>query len=368
MTGPTRTLPQADATRPKPRPTAPAAPEAAYRAGRFARICRALGVEPRAVGGMAVLVVLLLGFAAAGLCRGDTWSNPLDVADALAGHGDLSVVVQEWRLPRVVAACLFGALLGCAGAVFQNLTRNELGSPDVIGLDVGAYTGALTVMVVIEGSTASTAAGSVAGGLLTAGAVLALSTRSGFGGHRLIVIGIAVNAMLTAVNSWIILRADLDIAIAAEMWNVGSLNGVDWADLDVAFVAAVVLAVLLVLNARATHQAALGDAIAVTSGVRLTRHRLLAVVAGAGCTATVTAITGPIAFVALAAPHLGRAVTRSPGIHFVPAALTGAVLLLSADLVAQTLLAPTTLPVGVVTTAIGGAYLLLLLLKEVKRS
>ncbi|WP_406297474.1 iron chelate uptake ABC transporter family permease subunit [Embleya sp. NBC_00888] len=317
--------------------------------------------------GNAVLLVLLLLFAGAGLCRGDTWSSPQAVADGLAGHGDLSVVVREWRLPRVVAAGLFGALLGCAGAVFQNLTRNELGSPDVIGLDVGSYTGALVVMVVIGGTTTPTALGSVVGGLLTAVVVLTLSTRSGFGGHRLIVIGIAVYAMLTAVNSWIILRADLDVAIAAEMWNVGSLNGVDWADLNVAFVAAAILAVLLFLNSRATQQAALGDPIAVTSGVRLRRHRLAAVVAGAGCTATVTAITGPIAFVALAAPHLGRAATRSPGIHFVPAALTGSVLLLSADLIAQSLLAPVTLPVGVVTTAIGGAYLLLLLLKEVKR-
>ncbi|MFF7244359.1 FecCD family ABC transporter permease [Embleya sp. NPDC008237] len=324
-------------------------------------------MEPRAVVGNAVLLVLLLVCAGTGLCRGDTWSSPLEVADGLAGHGDLSVVVREWRLPRVVAACLFGALLGCAGAVFQNLTRNELGSPDVIGLDVGSYTGALIVMVVVGGSTTPTALGSVVGGLLTAGVVLTLSTRSGFGGHRLIVIGIAVNAMLTAVNSWIILRAELDVAIAAEMWNVGSLNGVGWSDLNVAFVAAAILAVLLVPNARATQQAALGDAIAVTSGVRLNRHRVSAVVAGAGCTATVTAITGPIAFVALAAPHLGRAVTRSPGIHFVPAALTGAVLLTSADLVAQSLLAPVTLPVGVVTTAIGGTYLLLLLLKEVKR-
>lgn len=361
MTGPTDTVPPTDTVRSTPKKNDPP------RRTPIGRACRALGVEPRAIAGNAVLLALVLVFAGVALCRGDVWSNPLDVADGLAGHGDLSVVVREWRLPRVVAACLFGALLGCAGAVFQNLTRNELGSPDVIGLDVGSYTGALLVMVVIGGSTTSTAFGAVVGGLLTAGVVLALSSGTGFGGHRLIVIGIAVNAMLTAVNSWIILRADLDVAMAAETWNIGSLNGVDRADLDVVFIAAAILAVLLFVNARATHQVALGDAIAVTSGVRLNRHRLLAVVVGAGCTATVTAVTGPIAFVALAAPHLGRAVTRSPGIHFVPAALTGAVLLLSADLVAQSLLAPVSLPVGAVTTAIGGTYLLLLLLKEVKR-
>lgn len=337
------------------------------RRARRTRLLRRLGLEPRALVGLSGLAVVLLGLFLAGLCRGDTWSGPGETLDGLLGRGDLSVVVQEWRLPRVEAACLFGAMLGCAGAVFQNLTRNDLGSPDVIGLDVGAYTGAL-LSILIGGSTASVAFGSTVGGLATALLVLALSSGTGFGGHRLIVIGIAVSAMLAAVNSWIVMRTDHDTAMAAETWNVGSLNGIDHADLHVPLTIAAGLLVLLVVLARPMHQAALGDAIAVTSGIRIGRHRVLAVVAGVGCTATVTAVTGPIAFVALAAPHIGRRITASPGIHLVPAALTGAVLLLAADVTAQTVLAPTTLPVGVVTTAIGGAYLLLLLLREVKRS
>ncbi|MGW4202387.1 FecCD family ABC transporter permease [Streptomyces sp. NPDC004726] len=334
---------------------------------RARRALTALGLEPRTAAGCAVLLALLLLLAVTGLARGDDWSTPGQVLSALAGRGDEAVVVREWRLPRVAGAVVFGALLGGAGAAFQNLTRNALGSPDVIGLDAGAYTGALFSITVLGGTATQLALGSIAGGLLAAGAVFLLSVRAGLDGIRLIVVGIAVNAMLIALNSWIVLRADLDVAFAASGWSAGSLNGIGWDDLALPLAVASGLAVLLAVLARAMHQSALGDEIAVASGVGLTRHRLLMVGAGVGCTATVTAVTGPIAFIALAAPQIGRRVTAAPGVPLLPAALTGAVLLLAADLLAQTLVAPIALPVGAVTTAIGGLYLIRLLIKEVNR-
>lgn len=326
-----------------------------------------LGPERRTVNGCVALLGVLLILAVVGLCRGDTWDTPVEALGALAGQGESAVVVQEWRLPRVTAALAFGALLGCAGAVFQNLTRNALGSPDVIGLDAGAYTGALVAITVLGGSAAQLALSSVVGGLAAAVVILALSVRSGVSGMRLIVIGIAVNAMLTAVNSWIVLRAELDVAFAAAGWSAGSLNGIGWDDLTLPLLVSVALAALLVGVARAMHQTALGDDLAVTSGVSLGRHRLLTIAAGVGCTAIVTAVAGPIVFIALAAPQIGRRLTGAAGVPLVPSALTGAVLLLAADLIAQTLIAPIALPVGVVTTAIGGLYLLWLLIKEVNR-
>ncbi|GGV43164.1 iron-enterobactin transporter permease [Actinomadura cremea] len=308
---------------------------------------------------------LLLGVA--GLCRGDEWDSPATVLPALAGHGDSVLVVREWRLPRVVAALLFGAALGAAGSIFQNLTRNPLGSPDVIGLDAGAYTGVLVAITVFGGSAAGVATGSIVGGVLAAAAVYVLSLGSGVSGLRLIVVGIAMNAMLTAVYSWIILRADLDVAIAATGWQAGSLNGLDWAELRLPFLIAGTFLLLLAALSRALHQATLGDEVAAASGVHLNRLRLLAVLAGVGCTAAVTSATGPIVFVALAAPQIGRRLAGAPGVPPLPAALTGALLLPAADIAAQTVLAPVQLPVGVVTTAIGGTYLIWLLIKEVRR-
>ncbi|WP_084742349.1 iron chelate uptake ABC transporter family permease subunit [Cryptosporangium aurantiacum] len=313
-----------------------------------------------------LLTIVLLAFVA--LHYGSAWSAPPDVLAALVGRGDEEFVILNWRLPRVTAALAFGAALGLAGALFQNLTRNALGSPDVIGLDTGAYTGALVAITLLGGSAGALQASSVLGGLAAAAAVYVLSSgRTGLSGLRLVVVGIAVNAMLTAVNSWIVLRAELDVAIAATGWSAGSLNGVDWDELVVPLAVLGALVLVLVGMAHTVHQAALGDEVAVTSGVPLDRLRLLMVAVGVGCTATVTAVAGPIVFIALAAPQIGRRLAREAGVPLLPAALTGAVLLLAADLTAQVLLAPTALPVGVVTTALGGCYLIWLLIVEVRR-
>ncbi|SDG94142.1 iron complex transport system permease protein [Sinosporangium album] len=315
----------------------------------------------------AAFVALILGLGLLGLCYGASWSSPGKVLAVLTG-AEHSVVILEWRLPRVVAGLVFGAALGVAGAIFQNLTRNPLGSPDVIGLDAGAYTGVLFALTVLSGTSAQLATASVLGGLLVSAVVYLLSSGGAFSGLRLVVIGIAVNAMVTAINSWIVLRAELEVAIAAVGWSAGSLNGVDWADLWIPFAVIFVLLALMTSQARAMHQASLGDSLAVTTGVTLGRLRLLMVLIGVGCTAAVTSVTGPIAFIALAAPQIGRRLVGAAGTPLLPAALTGAVLLQGADLLAQALLAPVALPVGVVSTAIGGCYLIWQLTKEVRRA
>ncbi|WP_228004012.1 iron chelate uptake ABC transporter family permease subunit [Amycolatopsis sp. YIM 10] len=326
-------------------------------------------VERRVLVLTAVMVLLIAGLGLLGLCYGANWASPAKVFSALSGSGGGSgVVIRDWRLPRVLAAVLFGIALGVAGAIFQNITRNPLGSPDVIGLDAGAYTGALVAITVLAGTPGQLAVSSVIGGVITAAVVYLLSLGGGLSGLRLVVIGIAVNAMLTAFNSWIVLRAELEVAIAAVGWNAGSLNGVGWDGLRIPFTIIGVLLVVLALRAQALHQSSLGSAMAVTTGVGLEKLRLQLVLIGVGCTATVTAVAGPIAFIALAAPQIGRRLARAPGVPLLPAALTGAVLLLAADLVAQMLLAPVALPVGVVSTAIGGCYLIWLLTKEVRRA
>ncbi|MER5421059.1 FecCD family ABC transporter permease [Streptosporangium roseum] len=332
------------------------------RAGR-----RSVLVERRTLVASATLVAALLGLGLLGLCYGASWATPGEVVAALGGSGDSVVVVRDWRLPRVLAGMFFGLALGVAGAIFQNLTRNPMGSPDVIGLDAGAYTGALVAITVLSGGPLQLAAGSVIGGLVVAATIYLLSSGGGLSGLRLVVIGIAVSAIVTALNSWIVLRAELEVAMAAVGWSAGSLNGVDWEDLPVPFAIIAVLLVVIAGSSHAMHQATLGEAVAAATGVGLRRLRLLMVVVGVGCTATVTSVAGPIVFIALAAPQIGRRLAGAAGVPLLPAALTGALLLQSADLLAQMLLAPESLPVGVVTTAIGGCYLIWLLTKEVRR-
>lgn len=313
------------------------------------------------------LLAAALVLAVLGLCQGETWVSPVDAVTAFLGYGESAFVVTEWRAPRVAAGLVLGTALGAAGAVFQNLTRNPLGSPDIIGLDAGAYTGALVAITVLQGTAAQLAGLSVLAGLVTAAVVFLLARRSGFSGMRLVIIGIAVNAMLTAVNSWIVLRAELDVAIAATVWSSGSLNGLDWDEVLLPFGVIAFLVLVLVALAPGLHQSTLGDPLAQTTGVRLEPLRALLVLVGVGCTATVTAVAGPIVFIALAAPQVGRRLAGAAGVPLLPAMLTGAVLLLGADIGAQVLFAPIQLPVGVVSTAIGGGYLIWLLCKEVSR-
>lgn len=327
---------------------------------------RVLRLERRSVAVSLALLVAAVVVAFAALCYGDGWDRPSDVLAALRGEGPVRISVTQWRIPRVLAALVFGAALGLAGAIFQNLTRNPLGAPDVIGIDAGAYTGVLLVFTLTTATELTITAAAIGGGLTAALVVYALSSGRGFSGLRLIVIGIAVQAIVTAVNSWIILRAQLDLAIAASVWQAGSLNGLDWADIHTPFVVIAALTVVLVLLARSMHQAALGDDMAVASGVDLGRLRILLVLVGVGLSATVTALAGPIVFIALSAPQIGRRLARVAGVALLPAALTGALLLTACDLLAQGILAPQSLPVGVVTTAVGGLYLLWLLTKEIR--
>ncbi|MBB3045158.1 iron chelate uptake ABC transporter family permease subunit [Nocardioides soli] len=322
---------------------------------------------PRLVVGCVGIVVTGLLVAFVTLMHGATWSTPGETLAGLLGHGEQTFVITRWRAPQVSAALVFGAALGLSGAVFQNLTRNPLGSPDIIGLEASAFTGALVVTACLSGTAAQVATGSVVAGLAAAVVVYALARKGGFSGMRLVVIGIAVNAMVTATNQWLVIRADLEVAMATTAWSAGSLNGTDWHDVRLPFALIAALAVGLALSARTMHQAALGDDLATTSGVRLGPHRLALVVLGVGCTATVTAVAGPISFVALAAPQIGRRITGSAGVPLLPAALTGALLLAASDLLAQTLTRPVPLPVGMITTAVGGAYLIWLLVMEVRK-
>ncbi|HEV7964887.1 MAG TPA: iron chelate uptake ABC transporter family permease subunit, partial [Actinoplanes sp.] len=200
--------------------------------GRRVLIARPVGRLP--VRPAVVCLVLGLGalaVAVLALSTGELTIPPADVLRALAGEGSSAyrLVVVEWRLPRVLLALLLGVALGLSGAIFQALTRNPLGSPDVIGFNTGAYTGVLVVTVYVGNGYYLTSAGALIGGLFTAAAVYLLALKDGVQGFRLIIVGIAVSAVLGSANQWFIIKVDLQAALAAAIWGQGSLNGLGWA-------------------------------------------------------------------------------------------------------------------------------------------
>ncbi|MET9224607.1 iron chelate uptake ABC transporter family permease subunit [Lentzea sp. NPDC003310] len=315
-----------------------------------------------------VLVLAVAGLAVLALMTGSYQLSPAEVVSALTGGtgGLVRDIVVEWRLPRVLAALVFGAALGVSGALFQSTMRNPLADPYIIGFSQGAYTGALVVILLVNGTYWQLSGGALLGGTVTAIAVYVLAYRRGVQGFRLIVVGIGISAMLASLNTWLILKADLDEAMAAATWGAGSLNGVSSGQVAFGGVCIAVLLVLAALASRPMRQLELGDDAAAAQGVRVTATRLGLIVLGVALTAAVTAASGPIAFISLLAPQIGRRLVRSAGIVLAPAALVGALLCLAADYLAQHV-APTPLPVGIVTVVLGGGYLGWLLIIEARR-
>lgn len=315
-----------------------------------------------------ILITLILLIALASLTSGSYQIPILNALDALLGQGEdmVRMIVVEWRLPRVLLAILLGAALGMSGAIFQSLTRNPLGSPDIIGFAAGSYTGALIVIVLLSGGYYEIAAGAMIGGILTALAVYVLAWRNGMQGFRLIIVGIGISAMLSAFNGWMIKAADLNVAMSAAIWGAGSLNGLGFDQLVPVAIVLLFIMPLIILLARPMRQLEMGDDAARASGANANRTRALLIVLGVALTATVTASAGPIAFIALAAPQIARRITRSAGVTLIASALTGSSLLAAADYAAQHAFA-TQLPVGIMTVSIGGIYFIWLLVKEGRR-
>lgn len=326
-------------------------------------------VPLRVVGVSALLLGLAVAVAVVAIGLGDYPLTLSQVLQTLLGGGEPfhRIVVLEWRLPVAIAAVAFGALLGIGGAIFQSITRNPLGSPDVIGFDAGAYT-AVVVVMLVGGGTWSVAGAAIVGGLATALAVYLLAWRRGVQGFRLIVVGIGVAAMLGSLNSYLITRADITDAMAVGFWSAGSITRVTWASLAPALAIGAVLATAAAVLAPALRRLELGDDAAIAQGTRPGPVRLALLVIGVATTALVTAAAGPIGFIALVAPQLAQRLIRSPGASLLGAAATGAALLAAAHLLSLLIgQAYRSIPVGLVTVCLGGLYLIHLLIRETRR-
>ncbi|MFE3687538.1 FecCD family ABC transporter permease [Streptomyces sp. NPDC059095] len=312
------------------------------------------------------LVVLALAAAVVLIGTGDFTIAPADVISSLLGSGTPAqdFIINELRLPRVLVALLVGASLGISGALFQSISRNPLGSPDVIGFGQGSSVGALTVIVFFHGGTVAVSFGALVGGLATGVAVYLLAWKKGVHGYRLVLVGIGAAAMLTACIHYLLTKSTLVDATRAMVWLTGSLDGRDWAQVWPLLVLFVVLLPVVLGYARPLRMLEMGDDAAYALGVPVQRTRTVLMLCAVLLNASATAAAGPISFVALTAPQLARRLTRATGPNILASACMGAALLVVADWGAQRLFGESTLPVGVLTGMVGGVYLLWLLVTE----
>ncbi|NYF99193.1 iron complex transport system permease protein [Janibacter cremeus] len=281
---------------------------------------------------------------------------------AVFGLGDPGeiFIVRELRLPRVLVAVGVGATLGASGTLMQGLMRNPLASPDIIGVTGGASLATvLAISAAVGPALLPLAAGA---GALLATIVLQVLAHSNSSGARLVLVGIGLHAIASAGVTLTIARIPADRLGAAEVWLAGSLHGRTWTHVTTILLGAALTLPLAYGLLRHLKTLELGDELAVGAGVRVTRTRHLLLLSSALLAGVAVAVSGPIAFVALGAPHIARRLVgpTSPA-TLTTAVLVGALLVLAADLIGKNLLAPTSLAAGVVTAALGAPYLLWLL-------
>ncbi|MFF7340324.1 FecCD family ABC transporter permease [Streptomyces sp. NPDC008163] len=291
------------------------------------------------------------------------------IATVLGGGEQVDrFVIMDLRMPRALAGVLVGVALGVSGAITQSVARNPLASPDILGITGGASAVAVFLVTVSGGAaTAITdslglSAAALLGGLGTGLLVYFLAWRRGIDGFRLILIGISVSAAMEAITTWLLTSADIRDVARAQAWLVGSLDNRSWSEVRVALWCTLVLLAVVVCLAFQFKPLHLGDEVAAGLGVRFGRVRAVMLLCAVLLAAAAVSAAGPVPFVALVAPQVAMRLARHPTPPMAASGLVGALLLTGSDLVARTAL-PDGLPVGVVTAAIGGPFLVYLLVR-----
>lgn len=312
----------------------------------------------------AALLLLMFLLAVFMMTYGNTVYTPGTVISVLMGNHikGASFTLLTLRLPRLLAAILCGAAFGMAGNTFQKLLGNPLASPDIIGVSSGASTAAVFGSLVLGLSGNAVSFLAVAFGLLVSMLLYVLSRNGGFSGGRLILTGIGMQALLNAAISWMLLRASEYDVPGALRWLSGSLNGIGMDRIPGLAAAVLTAGTAVLLLSRYLMILELGEAYAITLGVKIGLIRLLLILFSLLLIAFATAVTGPIASVAFLSGPVAARISGSSGSNTAVSALTGSVLVLASDLAGQFAL-PSRYPAGVITGILGAPYLLFLLLR-----
>lgn len=314
----------------------------------------------RLAGALFVLTLALLGTLVAGAAIG---SSGASLGDLFSG-GEAATTIWRLRVPRLLLGAITGAALGASGAVFQGVLRNPLADPYILGVSGGAALGAFAATA--AGLTAALpflpirAAAAFAGAVLTVAFLFALSRVGGrVASYPMLLIGVVTNTVYLAVILFIQTLVEMTRLHGLRIWMIGSVPLEDFG--TIAAVGAVTLAgiVALALHGRDLNLLSAGEETARSLGVGVARTRARVVALASLLTAAVVAVTGPIGFVGLIVPHVARLLFGPDHRLLVPAAaLCGAVFLAAADTAARTVMAPTELPVGVITALCGGPFFL----------
>lgn len=276
-------------------------------------------------------------------------------------------IIWEFRLPRALLGLVVGASLAVAGAVLQAVVQNPLADPFVFGVSSGASVAAVATLTLAGGlfATVSVPVAAFAGALATTLVVFMLAQRRGrVTPNRLVLAGVAISYLLSSVTSYLVLRASAPGEGVSQVlsWLSGSLAAADWGDLGLPALVLVAATILLVLLARILNAFLIGDETAASLGLDVGRVRLIFFIITSLLVGVVVAVSGAVGFVGLVVPHAVRMIVGSDHRWVLPAsALAGGLLLVTVDIAARLILAPSEVPVGLLTAVVGAPFFLWLL-------
>jgi iron complex transport system permease protein len=321
---------------------------------------------------LAALVILTGVMLVISTSYGEYYIAPLDVVRTILGletqdATNYDLVIWTFRLPRIVLALLVGAALGVSGALMQGVTRNPLADPGLLGVSAGASLAAISVLLYFQDVPVWLLPfAAFAGALLAALSIYLIAWKNGSSATiRLILIGIALQALLAGALNVLLIFGRIDDVQQALVWLTGSVYGRGWQHVQALAAWLLLLLPAAILMARHLNVLHLGDEPARGLGQRVEVARLLLLTLSVGLAAAAVAVSGTIGFVGLVVPHICRRLVGPAHEGLLPvSALFGGLLLVLADLLGRWVLAPAELPVGLVVAIIGAPYFLYLLYRH----
>lgn len=334
------------------------------RIGHFSR-----QIELKSIAVVLILMMLTCAHALFSLSLGKVYVPFTQVMTELGSsiETQYTLIIESLRLPRIVLSFLVGAALGLSGLILQNIVRNPLASPDILGITSGASVAVVVFMVFFNASLSVfwLPLFAIVGAWSAALLIYFLAWRQGTTSTRLVLVGIAVSTILTAITTLLLVMGPLNTMMSTYVWLTGSVYGALWQDIRHLSLCLAIILSLLMFCARYFNPHEMDDSLLIGLGLRPERSRLILLSIAVALAAVAIAYAGAISFVGLIAPHLARrCVSRSfTGLAWV-SMLIGANLVMLADLIGRTLFLPLDLPAGIFVAVFGAPFFVYLLFKN----
>ncbi|WP_375338790.1 MULTISPECIES: FecCD family ABC transporter permease [Aeribacillus] len=320
-----------------------------------------------------VLILLIAATAIIGMGLGTSSVSMNRLLPTILGHGTFKeeFVLFSVRLPRIIVTLLAGMALAVSGAIFQDITRNDLAEPGIIGINAGAGVAIAVFFLFFPIDVGSFVyllpVAAFIGALLTAGAIYVFSydRNAGLNPVRLVLIGVGFAMALSGTMIVIISSAERQKVDFIAKWLAGNVWGADWPFILAILPWIVILISFIAFRAQQLNLLSLNDPTAVGVGLKIERERITLLLAAVGLAAAAVSVTGGVAFIGLLAPHLARSLIGPRNQLYLPIAiLLGGWLLLLADTIGRNIALPDGIPAGIMTALIGAPYFIYILLKK----